>query len=163
VSVIETDRLLIRPWEAQDLTAVRAIYQDPVVTEFTGGVHSDGELEAFVGRQIARQAGGERVLQPVVEKATQHIVGACGFQRLAGGPTIEIGWKLSAASWGNGYATESARAVLHRGHEEGLARIVAVIHPRNRRSVAVAHRLGLRYVRVVRVYRQDLLCYESVR
>jgi RimJ/RimL family protein N-acetyltransferase len=163
MSAVETERLLIRPWVVEDVTQVGSIYQDPQVTEFTGGMHSDAELEAFVQRQLARQVGSERVMQPVVEKATRQIVGVCGFQRLANGPIIEIGWKLSPDYWGKGYATEAARAVLKRGHDEGLARIVAVINPRNRRSIAVANRLYLRYVNVVRVYKQDLLCYESVR
>ncbi len=160
---LETDRLLIRPWVAEDVTQVGAIYQDPQAVEFTGGARTDAEVEAFVDRQLVRQAGGERILHPVADKTTQRIVGVCGFQQLAGGPIVEIGWKLSPAHWGKGYASEAARAVLKRGHEEGLARIVAVIHPRNRRSIAVANRLYLRFVRVVRVYRQDLLCYESVR
>jgi RimJ/RimL family protein N-acetyltransferase len=163
MSFIETERLLIRPWAAEDVSQVGAVYQDDRVTEFIGGNLSDADLEAFVHRQIAREAEGERVLRPVVEKATSRIVGACGLQRLEGGPIIEIGWKLSAACWGQGYASEAARAVLQRGHEEALARIVAMIFPRNRRSIAVANRLGLRFVKIVRAYQQDMLCYESVQ
>jgi RimJ/RimL family protein N-acetyltransferase len=163
VSALETERLLIRPWVAQDVARIGPIYQNPEAVAFTGGARTDEEVEAFVPRQLQRQQQGERVLQPVVDKTTQDVVGVCGLQRLADGPIIEIGWKLAPDHWGKGYATEAARAVLRRGHDEGLARIVAVINPRNQRSIAVANRLYLRFVNVVRVYQQDLLCYESVR
>jgi RimJ/RimL family protein N-acetyltransferase len=163
MAVIETERLVIRPWREGDAALVGPIYQDAEATTFTGGVRTDTELAAFVPQQIAREAEGQRILQPVVEKATQDIVGVCGLQRLAGGAVTEIGWKLARTQWGKGFAHEAARAVLDHGHSLGLERIVAVIHPRNRRSIAVANRLYLRYVRIVRVYKQDLMCYESVR
>lgn len=58
---------------------------------------------------------------------------------------LEVGWRLARAHWGQGYATEAARAWI----EHGFTRfaddsIVAIIVPANHASQAVARRLGLR-------------------
>ncbi len=57
---------------------------------------------------------------------------------------VEVGWRLHPAFWGNGYATEAARAALTAAstHLE-LLRIIAVIDPANTPSTAVARRLGM--------------------
>ncbi|MDP2803015.1 MAG: GNAT family N-acetyltransferase [Phreatobacter sp.] len=60
------------------------------------------------------------------------------------GPEIEIGWRLSKSAWGRGYASEAARAVLTYARSTlGLSSIVALIHPDNARSIAVATKLGM--------------------
>jgi RimJ/RimL family protein N-acetyltransferase len=162
--VIETERLVIRPWNAQDESWIDSVFRDPEVRHFTGGVLSDEDRATFVARRLDRQTRGELLLEPVVEKTTGQVVGVCGLQVMAPTPIVEIGWMLARAYWGRGFALEAARGVLERGHgERGLTRIVAVVNPANRRSIAVANRLSLRFDRVVRFYKQDLLRYESLR
>jgi RimJ/RimL family protein N-acetyltransferase len=57
---------------------------------------------------------------------------------------VEIGWRLSTATWGHGYATEAARAVLAYGFDKlDLPEIVAIAAARNVRSHAVMRRLGM--------------------
>jgi ribosomal-protein-alanine N-acetyltransferase len=57
---------------------------------------------------------------------------------------VEIGWRLCRAHWGQGYATEAARAALAFGFEQaGLNEIVALTVPDNARSRAVMERLGM--------------------
>lgn len=161
---IQTERLLIRPWSEEDAAAIEPVYCDPEVRRFTGGVLTDEERATFVPRRLERRQRGELMLEPVIEKATGAMVGVCGLQPLAGGPEIEIGWMLARAHWGKGYAAEAARGVLEHAHRElGLARIVATIQHANTRSIAVANRLGMHFVRVIRVYKRDMLCYESTR
>lgn len=65
----------------------------------------------------------------------------------AGGPTeVEIGWRLHPESWGHGYATEAAAAVLSDAFDRGLPRVIAVTHPDNRSSQAVCRRLGMTHL-----------------
>ena len=59
------------------------------------------------------------------------------------GGEVEVGWHLHPDSWGNGYATEAARAALRRGFAAGLDEILAVVRPGNEASVAVCRRLGM--------------------
>ena len=61
-------------------------------------------------------------------------------------PCVEIGWRLAAAHWGRGYATEAARAVLvHAWDVVGLDEVVSFTTAGNDRSRAVMVRLGMRY------------------
>lgn len=70
---------------------------------------------------------------------------------------------LARSAWGKGFATEIARAVLECGLGTlKLDSIVATIDKRNAPSVAVVNRLPLRFERVIRVYKNDILCYKSI-
>ena len=61
-------------------------------------------------------------------------------------PCVEIGWRLAAAHWGRGYATEAARAVLaHAWDVVGLDEVVSFTTAGNDRSRAVMTRIGMRY------------------
>src|SRR4051794_24958265 len=59
------------------------------------------------------------------------------------GGDVEVGWHFHPDSWGQGYATESARGAVAKGFAEGLEEIVAVVLPGNDPSVAVTRRLGM--------------------
>ena len=57
---------------------------------------------------------------------------------------VEVGWRLHPSAWGNGYATEGARAALTTAWSElGLDRVISLIDPANAPSIAVAERLGM--------------------
>lgn len=59
-------------------------------------------------------------------------------------PAVEVGWRLARSAWGNGYATEAARAALDFGFEQvGLAEVVSFTTVGNERSRAVMERLGM--------------------
>ena len=59
-------------------------------------------------------------------------------------PCVEIGWRLAADYWGQGLATEGARAALRHGFESlGLDEIVAFTMPGNVRSRRVMEKLGM--------------------
>jgi ribosomal-protein-alanine N-acetyltransferase len=56
---------------------------------------------------------------------------------------VEICWALSPKFWGNGYATEAAKAAINWAFRDtGVHRLISLIHPDNRQSEAVALRLG---------------------
>jgi RimJ/RimL family protein N-acetyltransferase len=56
---------------------------------------------------------------------------------------VEVGWHLHPDSWGRGYATEAARAVIARGFSAGVPEVYAVVRPGNEASIAVCARLGM--------------------
>lgn len=60
----------------------------------------------------------------------------------------EIGWWLTPAAWGNGYAREGAAALAEEAWRVGAPSIVARIQPANTASVAVAEAIGMSYERM---------------
>ncbi len=160
MSFIETDRLILRTWMHSDLDAVAALISDAEVMRYvTGTVHARDAEAAWIDRAIDEQDREGFSMWPVVRRSDGRVIGRCGLHRMPDG-AIEIAWIFERAVWGEGYATEAARAVLDYARDvANLSAIVALIDPRNRPSIAVAHRLGLHFDRVVRAYKRDMLRY----
>ncbi len=59
-------------------------------------------------------------------------------------PDVEVGWHLHPVAWGNGYATEAARAAVADAFSRGQRRVIALTHPQNHPSQAVCRRIGMR-------------------
>ena len=143
---LETERLIIRPWEAGDRDAFVGFTRDPEVMRYVhGGVpYSEDEIAEFLGRQARQLAEFDVCMGAMVEKETSRVVGVCGIQPLGTTGDYEIGWWLARDRWGRGYATEAGRAAM----EHVLAmrpRVVAIIDPGNEPSKRVVARLGMHY------------------
>ncbi|MDE2482446.1 MAG: GNAT family N-acetyltransferase [bacterium] len=161
MAFIETERLLLRTWMPSDAAAWLAIAAQPDVARYLPGVAEPtrSDVEAWLARQMEEEEREGFSCWPVVRKADGALVGRCGLHRMADGD-VEIAWAFDRNVWGAGYATEAARAALAFARDERhLARVVALVDPRNARSIGVTHRLGMRFDRVVRAYRRDLLRY----
>lgn len=150
---VHTERLLLRQWRATDREAFAEMNADPAVMRWIGSgvlppVASD-ELRARLRREWTRAGHGLWVLERAADEA---FLGFCGLTEPAwGGPgldgQVEIGWRLRRDAWGQGYASEAARAVLRVAWESlGLEAAIALVHPGNARSLGVAERLGMRVV-----------------
>ena len=99
-----------------------------------------------------------------VEKATGEFLGWFSFRPPhAGNPTeVELGYRLRRAAWGQGYATEGARALIHKGFTElGVQRVVATTFAANLASRRVLEKAGLTLVRTYRLTPADLLAAET--
>ncbi len=81
----------------------------------------------------------------VVHRASGEPVGLVTLKPLPDGAgEVEIGWPVHPDSWGQGFASEAASAVLRRGFADGLPGMWAVMYPDNERSAAVCRRIGMR-------------------
>ncbi len=146
--VIRTERLVLRRWRDEDLSPFAALNADPSVVEFLPGPLTRDESDAMVVR--------------VEDHFTQHGFGFWAVETIEGHefvglaglaivnfdapftPAVEIGWRLAHDQWGNGYATEAARAALDYGFGRlGLDEVVSFTVPHNVRSRAVMTRLGM--------------------
>ena len=106
------------------------------------------ESDALIARIEAHQQQHGFTFFAAEVRATSQLIGFIGMvytpfeARFT--PCVEIGWRLAAEFWGQGLATEGARAVLHFGFDElKLAEIVALTVPANRRSRRVMEKLGM--------------------
>lgn len=82
----------------------------------------------------------------VVEKASREVVGTVGLWFPGEWPEPELKWALRRRFWGKGYATEAASAVRDMTQRSlKWSRLISLIFPGNRRSIAVASRLGAQF------------------
>jgi RimJ/RimL family protein N-acetyltransferase len=149
--VLQTERLIMRTWRDADIDPYTAMCSDPVVMEFFPKLQTRDESAAQIERlnsKIASDGFGFWALEHAGELPPSGLIGFCGISRVWFDahftPAVEIGWRLRRDAWGHGFATEAARAAMAFGWDLGLEEIVAFLVPNNRRSAAVAERIGMR-------------------
>ena len=148
--ILETERLVLRPWAARDLAPFAALNADPQVRTFFPGVLDRAQSDATIARMADRRALDGFGFSAVERRSDGAFLGMCGLCRVrfdapcAINGIVEIGWRLAAAYWGRGYATEAARGWLAHGFDTlGLDEIVAFAVPQNAASLAVMARIGM--------------------
>ena len=161
-----TDRLRLRPFTADDLESVHAMWAHPEVGPWVGGRHT--ELQESIdelGAHLAHQARHGFGFWAVEERASGALVGEVGLQLFEGrGPDVETGWCLVRQAWGRGYALEAAAAWLDAGFSElRLDHIIAVVLPGNTRSRGVCERLGMREAGLREAYGAEHVEYVIAR
>ncbi|HEY4187648.1 MAG TPA: GNAT family N-acetyltransferase [Polyangia bacterium] len=150
---LETPRLALRPFRADDVQAAFGWFGDPAVMRFVPGA-ADASLEATRARLAAyetHQAQHGFSKWMVFERATGLPVGDSGLLLLdatgemnADGE-VDLGFRLARPFWGRGYATEVATAWVTLAFGElRLPRLTAFCHPDNAASLRVLRKLGMR-------------------
>ncbi|MFN8633105.1 MAG: GNAT family N-acetyltransferase [Chloroflexota bacterium] len=150
---LETERLILRRATAEDVDALVELNTDPEVTRFINGgkpIPRD-VVEDEVGHWLhyyERFAGYGFWI--VVEKASGDFLGWVHLRPTGDGAPDEpeLGYRLTRAAWGRGYATEASRALVERAfREHGAQRVFATTMSVNLRSRRVMEKAGLRFVR----------------
>ena len=148
---LETERLLLRRWDVEaDLDAYAALCADPEVMRYIGDgdtrtrVECAEQLMAFE-LSWTKLGFGLFAAEPVDSGELVGFVGLAIPDFLPEiMPAVEIGWRLSRTSWGKGYATEAARAVLAFSFDElGFERLVSVHVVGNDASGNVMKKIGM--------------------
>jgi RimJ/RimL family protein N-acetyltransferase len=143
IPTLETERLLLRGWRETDLDAYAAMMADAQVMRFLGGPMARADawrgMASLIGHWLLRGHG----VWAVERKSDGALVGRIGVQRPEGWPATEVAWILGRPYWGQGYATEAARASLDWGFANlAVPKLVSLIDSENLASRAVAKRLG---------------------
>lgn len=143
---IETPRLLLRLPQESDAQALLEIHEHPDVVKYVlSGAPPVGITGAW--RSIATMLGHWQLRGygqwTVVEKTTSQIVGRVGLWNPEGWPGIELGWITRRSRWGEGFATEAARASLEWAWAHIDAdHIISIIEHDNFASIRVAEKIG---------------------
>lgn len=145
--MVETERLILRPFRDDDLAAYAAIMADPEVAGPLGGVLTPGEAQARMARNMAESSRSGLGRFALVRRSEGDLIGYCGFMPIADelplGPGLEIGWGLARHAWGQGFATEAAiAAIAHAFARTDAAELFGFTTETNRRSQAVMARAG---------------------
>ena len=146
--IIETQRLLLRPFEAADEEAFVAMFTDADFMQYSrAGALSEADARISFRERLARSKTQFTKLA-MIEKSSGKLIGYCGVDRceLESEQELELGYRLILNSRGCGYATEAARAVLDYYAQQGVSNIIAFTAHGNFPSQAVLKKLGFQAV-----------------
>lgn len=152
IPILETARLRLRAHRLDDFSDCLALWSDPMVTRYIGGVPLSPEE---VWTRILRYAGHWALLDygywVAEEKDTSTFVGELGFADYKRdldpplGDIPEAGWVFASAMHGKGYATEAVQAIHSWGkRHSNFSQTACMIHPENAPSLRVAEKVGYR-------------------
>lgn len=178
--VLETPRLRLRPWSAEDEDLCVALLCDPEVMRYVGGALSEAEARAHMAKALRRGAGGRLGTWSVQYRATGEKIGdgvltpipietdETDFAQLVPEAypeaEIEVGYLLKPGAWGQGFATEICGRLLRFAFEQtALARVVACTDPRNQPSRQVLLKCGMRACGMARAYGEMVPWFEMTR
>jgi RimJ/RimL family protein N-acetyltransferase len=157
--VLETERLLLRPFAAADSGAFAEIYSDPEMFRFILDGKPLDRLEAWrtlaalVGHWVLRGYGQ----WAMIEKSANQLVGRVGLSNPDGGWGNELVWHVRRSHWGRGYASEGAEAAIDWAFGTlNLDSVLSVIHVDNKASLRIAQKLGMTHLR------DEAICNVSV-
>jgi RimJ/RimL family protein N-acetyltransferase len=157
IAELRTGRLLLRRWRDEDQAPMAAINFDPEVTPFLNRRMDAEAVATFpdrTERHWAEHGFGHWAVEPIAGPSAGEMIGFVGVAYPGYLPEVadlpELGWRLSPASWGHGYATEAALAARDDAFGRlGLPALISLIHPENVRSQRVAEKLGMTIERQV--------------
>jgi len=149
--MIETARLRLRQWQAEDYASFAAMGTNPQVMEYFPKLLTRAESDAMIDKMksiIETQGWG---LWAVELKNNQQFIGFVGLHdqptQFSFSPCVEIGWRLDQAYWGQGYAPEAAQGALAFAFDQlKLAKVVAFTTLENAKSQAVMRKLNMKKV-----------------
>ena len=152
INVIETERLYLRQWHASDFAVFAEINADPEVMKYFPKLLTPKVSDIIASKcqqLIANQGWGLwAVSLKDSTKTYDDFIGFVGLNDthadMSFAPAVEIAWRLHKDYWGQGYATEAARAALNFAFTElSLDEVVSFTALINKRSQLVMERLGM--------------------
>jgi RimJ/RimL family protein N-acetyltransferase len=148
--VLNTERLLLRHLEPDDLGPLYTLYRDPEIRRY----YPDGtrtleetkaELEWFTNGHPRRPELG---LWATIERESGEFLGRCGLLpwQIEGTDEVELAFMIKKERWREGLATEAARGIIkHASAGLGLRRLVCLVMPGNEASAGVAAKVGMSF------------------
>lgn len=146
--MIDTQRLILRPYEVRDRAAILSHVADAEVMHFLNPLPTDADVDAAIERQNGYQRDLGYCFWSVEARADGAFVGVCGLKPGALGTplegSVEIGWRFGRDHWGRGFAREAAAASLAWGFDHlPVDRIGAITVMANTRSWGLMERIGM--------------------
>lgn len=143
---LHTARLLLRPFTEADTDAIFALLSNPRVLRYWDAPpwKTRAQAERFIARCKQSQEDGSRVPLAIVRKLDSMFIGWCSLQNVdATYRSALLGYCLDEPSWGQGFATEAASALLDWAYKNmNLIRVQSEADTRNAASDRVLQKLG---------------------
>jgi [ribosomal protein S5]-alanine N-acetyltransferase len=146
VQILETERLTLREFCTEDVDALSLILSDPETMRFYVKPFDRQGTEEWIARNRQRYVKDGHGLWAMILKSSGELIGDCGLvvQEIDGANETEIGYHVRRDHWGQGFATEAARACRNYGFAHlGVDRLVSIIRPENTPSRRVGEKNGM--------------------
>ena len=147
--IIETERLLIRPFKMEDIEPSYIMNLDAEVSKYTGdgGIVSKKEIERRIVENVFGDYEKHGFGRLAVElKKVNKFIGFTGLKYLEDMDEVDLGFRFMKEYWGKGIATESAKACVNLGFNKlGLKRMIAMVLPENTGSIRVLEKLNFEF------------------
>ena len=149
--IAETDRLCLRAWQESDKEPFAVMNADPMVMRYLGPPLSRQQSDEAIANQSKLMDKGEPAFWAVERRQDNHFMGCIGVKCVTFEahftPCYEIGWRLGADYWGQGYATEGAKAALVAAFADwNMPSIFSFTVHENTKSQLVMERIGMERV-----------------
>lgn len=153
MKILETERLVLRDIELQDAPFLLELMNDPAYHQNIGdrGVRTLEDATRYIQEKFFERTQQSGFAPYVVEvKSSKIPAGICGFIKRDSLPDVDIGFAFLKRFQKQGYAYESAIAVLsHAEHVLKIKRIVAITRPENTASIKLIERIGMRFEKMI--------------
>ncbi|MEM9921622.1 MAG: GNAT family N-acetyltransferase [Bacteroidota bacterium] len=150
--IIQTDRLVLRQFEAKDANGFYEMNADPEVIRHTGDLPftSVEAAQLFIeSYDHYQQYGFGR--WTVLDRQKEEYLGFCGLKYSPDKQEVDLGFRLIRRYWGLGYATEAAMACLNYGFEHlQMEKIVGRARKDNPASIRVLEKIGMHFQKTFR-------------
>lgn len=158
-AILETERLTLRPFTTGDAELILELLNEPAFLQYIGdrGVRTIEDARRYIlnGPIASYEQFGFGPYR-VALKDTDVPIGMCGLFKRDSLEDPDVGFAFLSRFRSQGYAFESASAVLTYGREVlGLPRIVAITAPDNEASIRLLEKLGLKFAGMIRLTGED--------
>src|SRR5215213_80928 len=155
MTVLETERLFLRRFTANDAGFILTLLNEPSFLRYIGDKkvrELEGARQYILNGPVASYEQNGFGLCLVELKESHTPIGMCGLIKREELPDPDIGFAFLPDFWNKGFAFEAAAAVLHDGRERlRLQRILAITSLDNDSSIKLLERLGFRFERVIKL------------
>lgn len=146
--IAETERLILRYFQEDDVDGLAELYIDPLFTRFFGGPgtweDARDDIPVFIKANETNGIG----FYATIYKPENRFIGRCGLlaQSVDGTKELEVAYGISSAYWGRGLGTEAARALKYYAFSHyDVPRVISIVNQENVASQRVATKNGMRY------------------
>lgn len=147
--IIETDRLILRPFTIDDIEPSYLMNLDPEVSKYTGdgGIVDQNEIERRIREDVMGDYQKYGFGRMAVElKNENNFIGFCGLKYLPEMDEVDLGYRFIRKYWGRGFATEAGQVILDYGFVNlQLDKIIGLALPENKASINVLQKLGFQF------------------
>src|SRR6476646_3268974 len=142
--IVETPRLILRPFAADDLDRMAELMANKDFMRFSMGPMTQEQTKNFLHKVISWDRDRMPSQFAMIVRSSETLAGYCGFfhHEVDSKMEIEIGYRLDSAFWNRGLASEAACAVRDF-RDLKLDYVISLIHPENHPSGRVAEKNGM--------------------